>query len=68
MAIKLNHTSVNVRGLAPATPFYGFLSVDVAKEVTFDAIFARIQARGRGGYSEGPGGHVLEIITRPYEK
>jgi catechol 2,3-dioxygenase-like lactoylglutathione lyase family enzyme len=125
VAIKLNHTIVNVRdkrksadfftalfGLPPATPFYHFLSVDVANEVTldfcdadyepekqhyaflvsdaeFDAIFARIQARGidywadpgkrekgainrhfggRGVYFEEPGGHVLQIITRPYEK
>src|ERR671928_792961 len=49
MAIKLNHTIVNVRnarasadfftelfGLPPATKFYHFLSVDVANEVTLD--------------------------------
>lgn len=123
--MKLNHTIVNVRdkkksaefftalfGLPPATPFYHFLSVEVANEVAldfcsadydpepqhyaflvsdaeFDRIFARIQARGieywadpgrrekgainrhfggRGVYFEEPGGHFLEIITRPYEK
>jgi len=126
MAVKLNHTIVNVRdkkasadfftelfGLPPATPFLEyFLSVDVANEVTldfcdadyqpesqhyaflvsekeFDQIFGRIIARGidywadpgkrqkgeinrhfggRGVYFEEPGGHFLEIITRPYEK
>ena len=125
MAVKLNHTIVNVRdkeasaefftdlfGLPPATPFHIFLSVDVANEVTldfcdsdyqpepqhyaflvsetdFDQIFGRIIARGidywadpgkqqkgeinrhfggRGVYFEEPGGHFLEIITRPYEK
>jgi len=49
MAVKLNHTIVNVRdkkasaefftdlfGLPPATPFHIFLSVDVANEVTLD--------------------------------
>src|ERR671933_22448 len=82
MAIKLNHTIVNVRdkqasanffveifGLPKPKPFGPFLSVDVANEVTldfcdsdyqpeaqhyaflvseteFDAIFARIKARG----------------------
>ena len=125
MAVKLNHTIVNVRdkrasadfftelfGLPKATAFYHFLSVDVANEVTldfcdadyqpepqhyaflvsetdFDQIFGRIVARGidywadpgkqqkgeinrhfggRGVYFEEPGGHFLEIITRPYEK
>ena len=125
MAVKLNHTIVNVRdkkasaefftdllGLPPATPFHIFLSVDVANEVTldfcdadyqpepqhyaflvsetdFDQIFGRIIARGidywadpgkqqkgeinrhfggRGVYFEEPGGHFLEIITKPYEK
>ena len=126
MAIKFNHTIVNVRdkkasadfftelfGLPLATPFVGhFLSVDLANEVTidfcdadyepekqhyaflvsdaeFDQIFGRIKARGidywadpgkrekgainrhfggRGVYFEEPGGHFLEIITRPYEK
>lgn len=123
MAIKLNHTIVNVRdkrasaafltelfGLPPARPFAHFLSVDLGNEVTldfcdadyepepqhyaflvsdeeFDAIFSRIQARridywadparrlkgkinhhfgGRGLYFLEPGGHFLEIITRPY--
>jgi catechol 2,3-dioxygenase-like lactoylglutathione lyase family enzyme len=125
VAIKLNHTIVNVRdarksatfftelfGLPPAKPFAHFLSVHVANEVTldfcdadytpeaqhyaflvseqeFDAIFARLQASGidywadparrqkgeinrhfggRGVYFEEPGGHFLEIITRPYEQ
>ncbi|HUQ74567.1 MAG TPA: VOC family protein [Burkholderiales bacterium] len=125
MAVKLNHTIVNVRdkrasatfftelfGLPAAKPFIHFLSVDVANEVTldfcdadyevekqhyaflvseaeFDAIFGRIQARGidywadpgrrqkgeinhhfggRGVYFEEPGGHFLEIITKPYAK
>ena len=124
MAIKLNHTIVNVRdkrasadfltalfALPPAKPFAHFLSVQVANEVTldfcdsdyapepqhyaflvseaeFDAIFGRIRASGidywadpgrrqkgeinrhfggRGVYFEEPGGHFLEIITRPYE-
>jgi catechol 2,3-dioxygenase-like lactoylglutathione lyase family enzyme len=123
MAIKLNHTIVNVRdkrasaafftelfGLPPAKPFAHFLSVQVGNEVTldfcdadydpepqhyaflvsdaeFDQIFGRIKARGvahwadpakrlegeinrhfggRGVYFEEPGGHFLEIITRPY--
>ena len=126
MAVKLNHTIINVGdkqasadfftelfGLPPAKPFLEhFLSVDVANEVTldfcdadyqpepqhyaflvseteFDQIFGRIIARGidywadpgkrekgeinrhfggRGVYFEEPGGHFLEIITRPYEK
>ena len=124
MAIRLNHTIVNVRdkrasadfltrlfGLPPAKPFAIFLCVQVANEVTldfcdadytpepqhyaflvsdaeFDAIFARIRASGidywadpgrrqkgeinrhfggRGVYFAEPGGHFLEIITRPYE-
>jgi catechol 2,3-dioxygenase-like lactoylglutathione lyase family enzyme len=125
MAVKLNHTIVNVRdkrasaafftelfGLPPAQPFIHFLSVDVANEVTldfcdadyevekqhyaflvseaeFDQIFGRLIARGidywadpgkrqkgeinrhfggRGVYFEEPGGHFLEIITKPYSK
>ena len=124
MAIKLNHTIVNVRdkaasatfltelfGLPPAKPFVHFLSVQVANELTldfcdadydpepqhyaflvsdaeFDQIFDRIRSRGieywadparqlkgrinhhfggRGVYFVEPGGHFLEIITRPYE-
>ena len=62
---------------------YAFLVADAE----FDAIFARVKARGleywadpgkkqrgainshfggRGVYFEDPGGHLLEIITRPY--
>jgi len=62
---------------------YAFLVSDAE----FDAIFARVKARGldywadpgkgakgrinshfggRGVYFEDPGGHLLEIITRPY--
>jgi catechol 2,3-dioxygenase-like lactoylglutathione lyase family enzyme len=62
---------------------YAFLVSDAE----FDAIFARVRARGldywadpgkaqkgrtnthfggRGVYFEDPGGHLLEIITRPY--
>lgn len=62
---------------------YAFLVTDEE----FDAIFARVKARGqeywadpgkkqqwainahfggRGVYFEDPGGHLLEIITRPY--
>jgi catechol 2,3-dioxygenase-like lactoylglutathione lyase family enzyme len=62
---------------------YAFL----VSEAEFDAIFARVKARGlaywadpakrekgkvnthfggRGVYFEDPGGHFLEIITRPY--
>ena len=62
---------------------YAFL----VSEAEFDAIFARVKARGlaywadpakkeanrtnaqfggRGVYFEDPGGHLLEIITRPY--
>jgi catechol 2,3-dioxygenase-like lactoylglutathione lyase family enzyme len=62
---------------------YAFLVADAE----FDAIFARVRARGqeywadpgkkqrgainshfggRGVYFEDPGGHLLEIITRPY--
>jgi catechol 2,3-dioxygenase-like lactoylglutathione lyase family enzyme len=62
---------------------YAFL----VSEAEFDAIFARVQARGlaywadpakkrkgetnthfggRGVYFEDPGGHLLEIITKPY--
>jgi catechol 2,3-dioxygenase-like lactoylglutathione lyase family enzyme len=126
VAVKLNHTIINVRdkkasaafftevfGLPEATPFHQyFLSVDLANEVTldfcdadseperqhyaflvsdaeFDEIFGRIQGRGidywadpakreggainhhfggRGVYFDEPGGHFLEIITRPYER
>jgi catechol 2,3-dioxygenase-like lactoylglutathione lyase family enzyme len=124
VAIKLNHTIVNVRdarksaeflagllGLPPAKRFAHFLCVQVANDVTldfcdadyapepqhyaflvsereFDEIFARIRSSGidywadpgrrqkgeinrhfggRGVYFEEPGGHFLEIITRPYE-
>jgi catechol 2,3-dioxygenase-like lactoylglutathione lyase family enzyme len=68
----------------PEPQHYAFLVGDAE----FDAIFARIRARGidywadpgkrqkgeinhhfggRGVYFEEPGGHFLEIITRPYD-
>ena len=124
MAIKLNHTIVNVRdkresakffseifGLPKARPFGHFLSIEVGNEVTldfcdadyevekqhyaflvsekeFDQIFGRIKERaldywadpgrkekgrinrhfgGRGVYFLDPSGHLLEIITKPYD-
>ncbi len=125
MAIKLNHTIVHskdkraaaewfaeVFGLPAPKPFYHFLDVEVANEVTlafldadgmeiqvqhyaflvseqeFDQIFGRVKARsldywadpgrtepgrinhhvaGRGVYAQDPRGHLLEIITKPYE-
>ena len=101
MAVKLNHTIVNVRdkrksadfftevfGLPPATAFYHFLSVEVANEVTldfcdadyepekqhyaflvsdaeFDAIFARIQARGIDYWAD-PGKREKGAINRHF--
>jgi catechol 2,3-dioxygenase-like lactoylglutathione lyase family enzyme len=101
MAVKLNHTIVNVSdkkasadfftevfGLPKATPFYHFLSVDMANEVTldfcdadyepekqhyaflvsdveFDAIFARIQARGIDYWAD-PGKREKGAINRHF--
>jgi catechol 2,3-dioxygenase-like lactoylglutathione lyase family enzyme len=124
MPVQLNHTIVwcrdkerssaflvRVLGCSPAVPFYHFMVVQLANNVSldfmekdgaiavqhyaflideseFDATFSRIRGEGlsywadplksrpneinhndggRGVYFEDLDGHMLEVITRPYE-
>ncbi|HEX7054683.1 MAG TPA: VOC family protein [Burkholderiales bacterium] len=80
MAIALNHTIVNVRdarasadfltglfGLPPAKRFAHFLSVELSNGVTLDFCDADYDPEAQHyAFLVEPGGHFLEIITRPY--
>jgi hypothetical protein len=73
VAVALNHTIVHARDKRASAEFDQIFGRVKARGLDYWADPARKQKGeinrhfgGRGVYFEDPGGHFLEIITRPY--
>ena len=73
MSVKLNHTIVHARDKRASAEFDQIFGRLKARGLAYWADPARKQKSeinthygARGVYFEDPGGHFLEIITRPY--